>query len=46
MLGEIVIGVFVLAMAVLVPLMGADSRDGRDWQPRELALRHHRHDGE
>jgi len=24
---------FLLALAVLGPLLGADSRDGRDWQP-------------
>ena len=28
---------FVLATAVLAPLFGVDSRDGRDWQPRSLA---------
>ncbi|MCU1600616.1 MAG: hypothetical protein JWO22_1325 [Frankiales bacterium] len=25
--------VLLLALAVLGPLFGADSRDGRDWQP-------------
>ncbi|MDX6217087.1 MAG: hypothetical protein QOG99_2671 [Frankiales bacterium] len=25
--------IFFLALAVLAPLFGADSRDGRDWQP-------------
>jgi hypothetical protein len=25
--------VILLALAVLGPLFGADSRDGRDWQP-------------
>ncbi|GIH74479.1 hypothetical protein [Planobispora longispora] len=25
----------LVALAVLVPLIGADTRDGRDWQPSE-----------
>ena len=25
--------VFLLVLAVLAPLFGTDSRDGRDWQP-------------
>jgi hypothetical protein len=25
--------VFLLVLAVLAPLLGTDSRDGRDWQP-------------
>jgi hypothetical protein len=24
----------LVALAVIVPLWGADTRDGRDWQPR------------
>ena len=28
-------------LAALAPFLGADSRDGRDWQPRSLAGRHH-----
>ena len=28
-------------LAVTAPRWGADSRDGRDWQPRSLATRRH-----
>jgi hypothetical protein len=31
---EIVLMVVILALALASPLWGADTRDGRDWQPR------------
>ncbi|GII61374.1 hypothetical protein Skr01_14590 [Sphaerisporangium krabiense] len=27
---------FIVAVAVLAPLFGADTRDGRDWKPRAV----------
>ena len=31
----------LVLLAVAAPRWGADSRDGRDWQPRPLAGRRH-----
>ena len=31
---EVLLLLFLIATAILVPLIGADTRDGRDWQPR------------
>ncbi|HXA29414.1 MAG TPA: hypothetical protein VN193_11790 [Candidatus Angelobacter sp.] len=29
---EIGLPIFLIALAILVPIFGADTRDGRDWQ--------------
>jgi hypothetical protein len=31
---ELLLLLFPIALAILVPIIGIDSRDGRDWQPR------------
>jgi len=31
---ELLLPLLVIALAILAPLLGADTRDGRDWQPQ------------